>query len=43
MNNKIELLTAQQLWSQFERMKQELKEEMLYELKANSERKLLHT
>lgn len=40
MNNKIELLTAQQLWSQFERMKQELKEEMLYELKANSERKL---
>lgn len=40
MNNKVALVTAKELWSEFSKMKQELKEEMLYELKANSERKL---
>jgi DNA-binding XRE family transcriptional regulator len=40
MNNKVALVTATELWTEFEKLKQELKEEMLYELKANSERKL---
>jgi DNA-binding XRE family transcriptional regulator len=40
MNNKVALVTSKELWSEFSKMKQELKEEMLYELKANSERKL---
>ena len=40
MNNKVALVTAKELWTEFSKMKQELKEEMLYELKANSERKL---
>ena len=40
MNNKVALVTSKELWSEFSKMKQELKEEMLYELKVNSERKL---
>ena len=40
MNNKVALEIAKELWSEFSKMKQELKEEMLYELKANSDRKL---
>jgi DNA-binding XRE family transcriptional regulator len=40
MNNKVALVTSKDLWSEFSKMKQELKEEMLYELKVNSERKL---
>ena len=40
MNNKVALVTAKELWTELEKLKQELKEEMLYELKANSDRKL---
>ena len=40
MDNKVALVTAKELWTEFSKMKQELKEEMLYELKVNSERKL---
>ena len=40
MNNKVALEITKELWSEFSKMKQELKEEMLYELKANSDRKL---
>ena len=38
MNNKVALEITKELWSEFSKMKQELNEEMLDELKLNSER-----
>ena len=38
MNNKVALEIAKELWSEFSKMKQELNEEMLDELKLNNER-----
>jgi hypothetical protein len=38
--NKVAIVTAEEMWTEFNKLKKELKKEIVFELKENDERKL---
>ena len=40
MENKVALVTAKEMWSEFEKMKAELKNEIMYDINQNANKKL---